>query len=200
MVTLLLAQTAFAAPVGDPFSAVLPDESGLDVFVGYIDPPIPDLGADPPDPDFALDGDVAVSRVKFTGEARTSLLFAFADDRRSVVRMGWHDDLPPGPCKAGEGDLPPGPCTPMDRALPPGPCFQLDLTFDDGSVLGVAVAVQSEGGEIDPGSLVGFNPQPEPPGDFHTAVSFDVAAYARDGAALQVGVAILGEKGALPLR
>lgn len=60
-----------------------------------------------------------------------------------------------------EGD----PSATLDLAgrLDPEAPFVLGLTWADGTRLHVSVELAVSGGWLDPGSLVGFNPQPDPP-------------------------------------
>lgn len=234
MVTLLsfVCAHALAAPAGNVITTELRTGDGSvrpQLLIGLVDPPNPDIDppnpdkgladppgeADPPGGDFALDGDVAVTRVKFTEKTDLHVLLGLGGvdveqityrssvDAAPVVVWGRGAGdriFPPDPCKAVTADLPPGPCTPLNPELPPGPCFELDALLTDGTVLGIAIAFQSEGGELDPGSLVGFNPQPEPPGDSMLGLSFDISAYARDSAAVEMSVALIGDRQVLPLK
>jgi hypothetical protein len=59
------------------------------------------------------------------------------------------------------------------RLFPPGPCkdgtcqnINVQGVADDGTHLLFHFQMTSPDGLLDPGSIVGFNPQPEPPGDF----------------------------------
>lgn len=64
------------------------------------------------------------------------------------------------------------------RILPPGPCrtaecadrIQLVGLTRDGTAVVLRFTVSSPDGRLDPGSIRGFNPQPEPPGDFDAGV------------------------------
>ena len=72
------------------------------------------------------------------------------------------------------------------RLFPPGPCrdgscqnVNVQGVADDGTRLLFHFQISSPDGRLDPGSVVGFNPQPEPPGDFMgqnaMIVHFDIA-------------------------
>lgn len=81
---------------------------------------------------------------------RFSLLVSGHDDETGeVLRI-----LPPGPCRTAE-------CA--DR-------IQLVALARDGSSVVLRFAVSSPNGRLDPASIRGFNPQPEPPGDFDPGV------------------------------
>ena len=184
---------------------VEPPEPDTDPPDPDADPPEPD--ADPPQPDFELRGDVASTRIRTAG---ADVLLGLSEEAKAVFYITGEEEavqvwgegatdrfLPPGPCRA-DGELPPGPCTPVDRALPPGPCFELLVLLADGNELGIEVSVQAENGEIDPGSLVGFNPQPEPPGDFPVELGFSILGAGRD-VVTHVNVALVHEGRVLAL-
>lgn len=71
------------------------------------------------------------------------------------------------------------------RILPPGPCrtrecmdrnyINFAATAADGTPILVRATIASPDGRLDPGSIYGFNPQPEPPGDFPSPVRVDFA-------------------------
>ena len=216
MILTLLA-AAHAAP-GNVITTELRTAEGLihpSVFVA-VEPPQPD--ADPPEPDadppsesFRVADDVASTVLRSSDGVHVTLGLSERDVRAVYYRpdldtkpvVVWGDNttdriLPPGPCRA-EGELPPGPCTPVDLDLPPGPCFELIALLGDGTTLGIEVSVQMVGGELDPGSLVGFNPQPEPPGDFPMELAFDLRAEGRRDAAITVNVALVADGRVLPI-
>lgn len=177
-----------------------------------IDPPDPD--ADAPEPDRTLRGDIATRRFTLgedgigvtlgldVGEIDVRAILYRAEAGAEPVVV-WGEGAssrvaPPAACRA-DGELPPGPCTPVDRALPPGPCFELIALLGDGSTFAIEVSLQAEAGWIDPASLVGFNPQPEPPGDLPIGLSFHLDAVARPGTTVQLGLALVADKQLLPL-
>lgn len=47
--------------------------------------------------------------------------------------------------------------------LDPTQPFTLGFDYTDGTAFHVDVTLQTEGGDLDPGSIVAFNPQPDPP-------------------------------------
>jgi hypothetical protein len=65
------------------------------------------------------------------------------------------------------------------------------VVLGDGTPMNMEIAVQGDGVDLDPGSLVGFNPQPDPPGDWLPAVlSFDVDAVSKEGGVVEVSYAL----------
>lgn len=227
MLVLVLTSLAHAAE-GNTIAAEIRGSRGElvpAVRIQLIDPPDPDAA-----PAFRLGERSAETTLRYAGDHSFGLLLdpdersvgveavyylpSDGSDKVLVAGRGAVDkyyppdpcsdpDLPPGPCRWPE--LPPGPCAGTGE-LPPGPCFEFLAILGDGSVVGINVVVQSDG-IIDPGSLVGFNPQPDPPGSWRLAdppgehaiaLSFD--ATARDEASLSVTVTLSQEGEALALQ
>jgi hypothetical protein len=176
------------------------------VFVGLVDPP---------DPDFENDGRVATTRVRFERSFDASVVIGIAEDTRGIVQLYYQPDsrsepvvvwgkgavdrfVPPDPYYPPDPCFPPDPYIPPDPYLPPGPCFELIAVLADGTELGISITITSENGWIDPASLVGFNPQPDPPG-FPAAIQLDLSAASREGAALDVAISLCDGKTVLPL-
>jgi hypothetical protein len=189
---------------GNLFSTEFRTESGwLDpgVVVGFNPQPDP--------PGFELvERTLAVSTVKFERGLDTGVFVGVGEEKHAVRSVELLGDERSEPIVVyGKGAA--------EKFLPPGPCFDLRVTFDEGSVMTLHVEITTDGGYIDPGSLVGFNPQPEPPGDKGETVGFnpqpdppgspawveiDLSAYARESAALVVTVSAEKDGYTLPLR
>lgn len=117
----------------------------------------------------------------YTERLSTDVVIAIGEERHDVASI-WLVDGRDEVLVYGKGA--------EERWLPPGPCFELRTVFDDGTELLVSVDIESADGWIDPGSLVGFNPQPEPPGDFQAGVEIALVAEAERSADLSVTVSI----------
>ena len=174
---LLLASAASAADIVQTDIRAATDYLHPAVLVGFNPQP------DPPVVDFANAGRVATSTLAFERQASVGFTIGVAEDRagvRSIALVDGRDRV----VVFGEGAV--------ERFLPPGPCFQLIATLGDGTDLAIDVRIDSSGGFVDPGSLVGFNPQPDPPG-FPAAVALSFGAYARGEADLSVSVSLSSE-------
>ena len=84
------------------------------------------------------------------------------------------------------------------RLFPPGPCrdgscqnVNVQGVADDGTHLLFHFQISSPDGRLDPGSVVGFNPQPEPPGDFSGDNAMIVSFGIADASAATVSAALI---------
>lgn len=185
MIALALFSLAQAADPGDVVHTEIRTDGGWinpAVLVGFNPQP------EPPG-DFQLDKYTAVTTVPYEEREDFGVVIGVAEEKQGVEAL-WLDGKEPV-LVYGKGA--------EERWLPPGPCFDLRAAFGDGTEMIVHVAITSADGWIDPGSLVGFNPQPEPPGDFPAAIQLDLSAMARGAAKLQVEISLESGGEALPL-
>jgi hypothetical protein len=203
----LLCASAFAGDIvsGTLFSTEFRTEAGYmnpGVLVGFNPQPDP--------PGIQFDGKYAVSSVKFDRELDVGVVIGVGDPVYDVATIEVVDERGGATLVWGKGA--------EDKFFPPGPCFDLRVTFEKGAEMTLHIDIDtSEGGYVDPGSLVGFNPQPEPPGDRDPGeavgfnpqpdppgnpayVQIDLSAYARGGATLDVGLSLEANGETLPMK
>ena len=94
------------------------------------------------------------------------------------------------------------------RLFPPGPCrdgscqgyFNVQGQAADGTNYLIHVDVSSANGSLDPGSIYMFNPQPDPPGDFHGGIQINFNIANTTSATVSTTITVLSGNRVVPLQ